>query len=325
MKTQLTNPSVVFFTAFLAFACLATVVSTSRAETVWNGPNKTFSQSGATPADVLVSGAVSIARTPGSFLYNAEVESAAGDGTPTDTEWAFGTMADHNSLSYESFSQIHADAQLAGQHLSTYLTSGPMVLHLINEDIYIAVTFTSWPRLGGTTFTYVRSTAAVPPTVNIAAPTNNAIFAEPANVSISASAFVSGGSVTNVQFLTNGIPVGSKQSTPFTFVASGLSAGAYTLKAVATAGGISSTSAPINISVVTPVVTSLSTPTATVDNQFVFSFSSTPGLRYEVDISSNLFNWTPVITRVANDTTSFFTNLISGDGNYYRVGRLPNP
>lgn len=326
MRTRLTNPLSGFFRIALGLTCISAAICTIQAETVWGGPNKSFTQSGATPMDVLVTGAVAIARSPGSYLYNAAVESSAADGTPTDTEWAFGTMANHKTLTYEPFSQIHSDAQAAGQHLSVYLTThGSMILHLKNEDIYITVTFTSWARPGGTTFTYLRSTPPVPPTVNIIAPTNNAIFAEPANVTISASAFVSGGSVTNVEFFASTNSVGSKQTQPFTVIANGLGAGSYALRAVATAAGVSSTSAPVNINVVTPVETALSTPTATEDNQFVFSFSSTPGLRYEVDISSNLFNWTPVTTSVANGSTSFFTNPISGDGNYFRVGRLPNP
>jgi hypothetical protein len=164
------------------------------------------------------------------------------------------------------------------------------------------------------------------PTVNITTPTNNSVFAAPANVSITANASVSAGSVTNVQFLANANSVGSA-SGPFNITANGLGSGSYALTAVATAGGISATSAPVNISVVTPVNTAVSgaTATATVDNKFTFSFSTTPGLRYEVDISSNLFNWTPVSTNVATGNPSFFTNPVSGDGNYYRVGRLPNP
>ena len=61
------------------------------------------------------------------------------------------------------------------------------------------------------------------------------------------------------------------------------------------------------------------------NNQFTFSYSATPGLRYEVDVSSNLFNWTPIMTNVATSSEVLVTNNISGDGNYYRVGRLPNP
>jgi hypothetical protein len=93
---------------------------------------------------------------------------------------------------------------------------------------------------------------------------------------------------------------------------------------VATAGGISTTSSVVNISVVTPVTTSLSASTA-VNNQFSFGYSANPGLRYVVEGSSNLFNWTPLVTNIATGNPAFFTNGISESANFYRVGRLPNP
>jgi len=291
---------------------------------IWTGPTTNFAQTAATTppqADVLVAGKVSLTRNGSKGLYNTNVDLFASPGlpTPSDTEWAFGALSGYATLSYQDF-----DSLRNGDLNSVLINGGPMVCHLVNEDIYLSVRFTKWGK-GGGLIAYTRSTPAPPPTVSITAPTTNAIFAAPANVSITANASVSSGSVTNVQFFANANSVGSKQTAPFTITANGLGAGAYALKAVATAAGISATSAPVNISVVTPVETSLSAEPATVDNQFVFSYSSTPGLRYEVDISSNLFNWNPVSTNVATDNTSFFTNPISGDGNYYRVGRLPNP
>jgi len=310
-------------TAALAVAVVSLPMANA-APTIWNGPTTNFSQSFPGQADVLVPGHVSLTRNFSHWLYNTNVESGAGIGTPSDTEWAFGALSDFATLTYQSF-----DAFRTGDLNGVLINGGSMVCHLINEDIYLSVHFTAWGH-GGGLIAYTRSTpqaVAPPPTinVNITSPATNAVFAAPANVSITANASVSSGSVTNVQFFAGANSVGSKTSAPFTVTANGLAAGSYALKAVATAGGISATSAPVNISVVVPVDTSLSGTTATVNNQFVFSYSSTPGLRYEVDISSNLFNWTPVTTNVATGNPSFFTNPISGEGNYYRVGRLPNP
>jgi hypothetical protein len=259
------------------------------------------------------------------------VDLGANVGTPSDTEWSFGTadsLHTVTNLTYQSFDSFRLSA---GLNLSNLITNKPMVCHLINEGIYFAVKFISWPK-GGGAFWYTRSTPAAvtppppTPTVSITAPTNNAVFAAPANVSITANAAVSSGSVTNVRFFANGNSIGSKQPpAQFTITADGLGAGSYALTAVATAAGISATSAPVNIGVVTAVNTTVSGAAATANNNFTFSFSSTPGLRYEVDVSSNLFNWTPVATNVATGNQSSFTNPISGDGNYYRVGRLPNP
>jgi hypothetical protein len=334
MKTRKANPLIAscIRTALLVMAVVS-LPAAHATPTLWNGPTTNFVQAGivlAQPpeADVIVPGKVSLTRNGNHWLYNTNLDGGANFGTPSDTEWAFGpadslhTVTNYTYQSFDSFRNFNLSGVL--------LSGGPMVCHLINEDIYFAVTFTAWPH-GGGSFSYVRSTAsAAPPppptpTVNITTPTNNSVFAAPADVSIAAVASVSTGSVTNVQFFANANSVDSKASGPFTITANGLGSGSYALTAVATAGGISATSAPVNISVVTPVNTAVSGATATVDNKFTFSFSSTPGLRYEVDISSNLFNWTPVSTNVATGNPSFFTNPISGDGNYYRVGRLPNP
>lgn len=314
------------------------VISLAKADgaTIWNGPTTNFVQdtfvanpldpSVVPEADVLIPGAVSLTRAGNHWLYNTNVDlGGASFGTPSDTEWAFGTLADYQSLSYQSFDSFR-NFNLSG----VLLGGGPMVCHLINEDIYLQVQFTAWPH-GGGPFAYTRTTPASvapppTPTVNITTPTNGAVFAAPANVSITASAAVSSGSVTNVEFFAGANSLGSKQSAPFTISANGLSAGSYSLTAVATAGGISATSAPpVNITVVTPVNPTLSAAATTANNQFFFSYSSTPGLSYEVDVSSNLFNWTPVSTNVASGNPSFFTNPISSGGNYFRVGRLPNP
>jgi len=302
-----------------------------RAETIWNGPTTNFVQGVTGSEDELVAGAVSIARQPGSYLYNTEVDPGPTASSPSDVGFAFGTMANHSSLKYESFAQIRADGQALGLHVFQYVLNQPMVMHLTNEQIYISVTFTAWPMRGGT-FSWNRSTpsAVTPPpptpTVSITSPTNNSVFAAPADVAIAANASVSSGAVTNVMFFRDSTLIGSKQSGPFTVKANGLGAGSYGLTAVATTdAGISATSSVVNISVVSPVVTSLAAATTTPNNQFTFSYSSTPGLRYEIDVSSNLLTWTAVATNVATGNPSFFTNPISGDGNYYRVGRLPNP
>jgi hypothetical protein len=245
-------------------------------------------------------------------------------GSPSDTEWAFGTLDTYATNKYQSFDSLR-DGDLSSVLVT--VPPSPMVVHLINEGIYLQVTFTQWPH-GGGFFAYTRSTPAVvappPPMVTITNPANGAVFAAPANVTIAAGATVSSGTVTNVAFFGNSSPLGSRQGAPFSITANNLSAGPYALTAVATAAGISTTSSVVNISVVTPVVTSLSAP-VTSNNQFSFGYSANQGLRYVIESSSNLFNWMPVVTNVATSDPAFYTNVISGDGSFYRVGRLPNP
>jgi hypothetical protein len=334
----------IFRASFLLLASVlawvaADVPLAGAAPILWNGANTNFTQTGVPAgsppaADILIKGAVSLARNGNHWLYNTNVDlTGAGGGTPTDTEWAFVTgpinsVNDATGLSYESFDSLRT-GDLSGVLLGIPAHPGSvhLVMHLIAEDIYIPVSFTAWPH-GGGFFGYTRATApavAPPaPSITITNPAANAVFAVPANVTIGANATVTGGTITNVIFFGNNISLGSRQSTPFTFTANNLSAGDYAFKAVATAGGISATSAVVNISVVSPVLSSLM-PAVAANDQFSFSYGANAGLRYVIESSSNLFNWMPVMTNLANGSQGFFTtNILPGDS-FYRVGRLPNP
>ena len=161
--------------------------------------------------------------------------------------------------------------------------------------------------------------------MSITNPVNGAVFAEPANVQIQASAAVSSGSVTNVLFLANGVSFGSDSTPPFGVTNNGLAAGAYALTAVAIAAGTSTTSPVVNISVVSPVDVALTAPQIT-NNVFSFNYTANPGLRYFVQNSSNLIDWLSVATNVAVGNPVHYTSpLPPDDARYFRVGRLPNP
>lgn len=333
MNTRSTIPP---FLATVLLAFVAMLMPSARAQIIWNGPTINFSGGASAlisvpPADVIIPGAVSLTRHGNGWLYNTNVDACAqcAAGTPSDTEWAFGALSDYASLTYETMDVLRAnEANFDFGAILVTVPPSPMVLHLINQNIYIQVTFTSWPQHGVGTFAYTRTTpAAAPPptpTVSITNPAPNAVFAAPANVKISASASVSSGTVTNVSFFDNSSPVGSSQSPPFSITADSLSAGSNGLIAVATAAGVSATSSVVNISVVTPVVTSLS-GSSEANNQFSFRYTVNPGLKYVVQSSSNMLNWTPLTTNVPNSNPAFFTNTTAEPDSFYRVGRMPNP
>ncbi len=163
------------------------------------------------------------------------------------------------------------------------------------------------------------------PMVSITNPVSNATFAAPANVKLGASASVSSGSVTNVAFFNGATQLGSVQASPFNVTANGLTAGAYALTAVATAGGVSTTSAVVNFSVVTPVAVSTSVPVVT-NGQFSFHYAANPGLTYVVQNSSDLVTWLPLVTNIPVSSTVLVTDTFSSNSlRFYRVGRVPNP
>jgi hypothetical protein len=96
----------------------------------------------------------------------------------------------------------------------------------------------------------LRTTGNAAPTVSITFPTNNATFIAPANVTITANASDSDGSVTNVAFYQGAAKLGDDATSPFSVDWNNVTAGSYALTAVATdSGGLSTTSAVVNVKV----------------------------------------------------------------------------
>jgi plastocyanin len=172
----------------------------------------------------------------------------------------------------------------------------------------------------------VQAAANTPPSVTITNPVSGAVFAAPANVTIQANASDTDGTVASVQFFAGTTLVGADTATPFSIVASNLAAGSYALSAVATDnGGLSRTSAVVNISVEAPVSIALSPPLIT-NGLFQFNYTANAGARYVIENSSNLASWTAVKTNTASGSSEKFEEAFdAGLLRFYRVGRLPSP
>ena len=299
--------------------------STPPAPTVWTDPNINWTKSVTTPSDTILAGKVVLTRGTRDVLINtAAGETVAGLASPKDTLWAFGDIGNFASLTYQSLESLR------NGNLAARILNQPMVVHLIDENIYLSIRFTTWGQFGSGAVAYTRSTPPVSggPTVTLTSPSANAIFAAPASVTISANATVGSGTVTNVSFFNQTTLLGSAQANPFRFTANNLAAGAYTLTAVATASGITGTSAVVHITVVLPATVSL-TPTNSANGLFSFGYSADPGLTYVIQRSSDLGSangWVPVVTNVATSNFELFSeDVIPNTSHYYRVGRLPNP
>jgi len=297
----------------------------SRGATLWTGPVVNWTKSTGNPSDTILPGKVVLTRGSRDVLYNTaagETFATIGANSPLDTEWAFGTLANYASLTYQSMESMRSSGDIRDLILDQ-----PMVMHIKNEDIYMSITFVDWGRFGSGTVSYNRSTpaAANPPSVTMTNPAPGAVFAAPANVKLGASASVSGGTVTNVTFRNNTTVLGSVQSSPFNLTASNLAAGAFALNAVATAGGLSSTSATVNITIVTPAAVTLTSPHIG-SGLFSFNYSANAGLSYVVQRSSNFVNWVSIATNVASGSSvPFSESVVASPPRVYRVGRLPNP
>ena len=124
--------------------------------TIWSGPNITITkESGADPTDPANQDAITdlviLTRGERGSLYNLVTESSAGGSSPEGTEWAKGTTDDLDTLEFKSLKPAAIKMK--------NVPGEDFVLHLIEDDIYIDVTFISWEDGGsGGGFSYERST-----------------------------------------------------------------------------------------------------------------------------------------------------------------------
>src|SRR5437667_12724239 len=79
------------------------------------------------------------------------------------------------------------------------------------------------------TSSVVNVTVDLPPTVSLTAPANNAVFPAPANITLTATATDSDGTVSSVEFFRGSTSLGIKTSAPYILTWSNAGAGTYAL------------------------------------------------------------------------------------------------
>jgi hypothetical protein len=157
--TQLTGrPAII---AFLAHTLLVTVflACSAMAQQVWTGPTIGFTNFSVSDVDHITA-SVAITRGDSRGLFNPIVESSYTHSlSPIGTEWAFGELTTYASLVYNNWEDWFGGAGGGGPPSTL---GRDAVLHIIPEDVYIGIEFTSWGvRSGG--FSYTRTTAATVP------------------------------------------------------------------------------------------------------------------------------------------------------------------
>jgi len=168
--------------------------------------------------------------------------------------------------------------------------------------------------------------ANVPPTVAITNPPNGSVLASPATFSLVADLLKNEGSVTNVLFLQGTTSLGNVQNSPYLVTVQNLAAGDYTFAAVASDNGGAKATNAITIHVVVPAPIILSDVQRLSPASFQFSYSASAGLRYVVQRSADLTDWTVLTTNAATSGSEIFLDQsATGNAGFYRVGLLPNP
>jgi len=214
---------------------------------------------------------------------------------------------------------------------------------LLNSDTAAPYTFT-WSSVPAGTYTVkavaydnsgasassatvtvtVSAGANKPPAVTLTSPTNGATFTAPANVTLSANATDSDGTIARVEFYNGTTLLNSDTAAPYTFTWSSVPAGTYSVKAIAyDNSGASATSAvstiTVNTSTTTPptgVMFTASPDHATLVTSYqlrIYASGADPNTATPV-ATSNLGKPTPDAN---NDITvsqpSFFSALAPGN------------
>ena len=157
-------------TLLLTVIVVVAFVSTSSAD-IWDGPTISFTKEPG--ADFtqpenqdIITAMVAITRGDSQGIFNIAQEFGYSGDSPADTEWAYGTTADIESLVFSDWVVWHDFNPPSS-------LGRDAVLHLISEDIYIDIRFTSWSVGGGSGggFSYIRSTAG-----NVPEPTSGLVL-----------------------------------------------------------------------------------------------------------------------------------------------------
>lgn len=143
----------------ISTASLAVVITLSEGPLIWTGDIITFVKADGADPDLeanqdRITDNVWITRgNDGGPISNAQSDANTDNG-PGDTEWAIGTLDDLSVLEFADLRGAIGDGRGAFRDL----VGVDLVLHLITDDVYLDVKFTSWSQGMNGGFAYERST-----------------------------------------------------------------------------------------------------------------------------------------------------------------------
>ncbi|NNE25622.1 MAG: hypothetical protein HKN09_02150 [Saprospiraceae bacterium] len=124
--------------------------------TIWSGAKITFTKAnGSDPSDPAnqdrITDNVIITRdNSGGQIYNVASETSANkNSSPAGTRWALGRTSNVENLTFSTFRGTIEPKDVVGED---------MVMHLVDDDIYVDIKFVSWTQGKQGGFSYERST-----------------------------------------------------------------------------------------------------------------------------------------------------------------------
>jgi hypothetical protein len=159
----------------------------------------------------------------------------------------------------------------------------------------------------------------VAPTVSLTSPAANATVVAGTNVSMTATATDTDGSIAKVEFYQGANKLGEDSIAPFSFVWKNVPPGDYVLSAVAyDDAGAAALSAPVPIRAVAPAIVA---PTVQPSGNFVMFLPGVIGRTNTIQVSSNLQSWVTLTNLVNTSGTLVYTDsqAVGAAQRYYRV------
>jgi hypothetical protein len=194
--------------------------------------------------------------------YNAAVPQLEIGGLNIDSVYTLQMTASFTNNVPNTFNLNPMRYTVAGTSVYGYIdvngnfnTTDGATFHNIAPDasgkIHVYVNTLSTTNVAGISGLVITSghTTAPTPTVSISKPTNGSIIPEDGNVSISATASETGGSIARVEFYADTTLIGVDSSAPYNFVWTNPDPGNYAIKARAVDGTGNTSSTTINIAV----------------------------------------------------------------------------
>jgi hypothetical protein len=317
MNPRLSSPQAIT-TAIAAMALWFATLPQAYSATLWDGPLTTFTE--AAGADTTLpanqdrlTANVWITRGSSQGIYNKETESFyTHNSSPAGTAWAFGTLANFNSLTYTSWEQVFGGSGGGGP---ASLVGKDLVVHLVADDIYLSVKFVSWGS-HGSGFSYQRSTAAVaqPPAITSQPSSRAAVPGSAPLFSVAASTFTG---VTNFQWQFNSTNLPGKTTALLTLAnVQAASFGPYQVIVNDGTTSLISSVAQLTFAVSPRLSNSVS------GTSFRLNYPTEVGPDYVVEFKLNLTNasWTPLATNAGTAATATVTDSLTAAAiRFYRV------
>ena len=155
--------------SLIGLSLFAWTAHVAEASTIWSGDPITFTKAPFTShllpqnQDFFTPNVI-ITRASTKGIFNIAINSAfvgmgASSPSPVGTEWAFGTLAntpDPSSLPFGTWGSVHGGGPPPGGPAS--LIGQDLVVHLVEDDVFLDLRFTQWGGAGSGSFAYLRST-----------------------------------------------------------------------------------------------------------------------------------------------------------------------